>query len=253
MTVDTTPPVPDKFVLLGINLVSNPSFEITGGNEVSWLNISSTDICNMDVTYHPLMWYIETYSCMTIVSSNVNLAKDGGKFLYIRGSITQKVDNITEGMTYKVTFYSSHLSSVDSSLGNKEGFIQLNNEKHVFLIYTKSYRQDSNGDIDDREELSWHSHTFYFTADLNEANITIGSIDLTTGIFLDDINVQEVNVTAGDISGHVLGHVVYLHDWSSIHGAWSFTDPESSIIDYKWAIGKHTYKEYENLLKNKVF
>ncbi|CAG2212774.1 NUDT9 [Mytilus edulis] len=40
-----------------------------------------------------------------------------------------------------------------------------------------------------------------------------------------------------DSSGHVNGHIDYIHQWSSIHGSWSFIDPESPIVDYKWAIG----------------
>ncbi|CAG2188627.1 unnamed protein product [Mytilus edulis] len=68
-------------------------------------------------------------------------------------------------------------------------------------------------------------------------NITIGSMDMTTGIFIDNLSVQKVNLTTASPGGHVIGHVVYLHEWSSIHGSWGFADPESPVIDYSWAIG----------------
>ncbi|CAG2222618.1 unnamed protein product [Mytilus edulis] len=125
-----------------------------------------------------------------------------------------------------------------SVAANKEGFIQFGDgERLVFLIYTKSYRKDGHGTSSDREEVSWHTHQFYFRPTEDAVNITIGSMDMTTGIFLDDISVQEVNLTTGASSDHVHGHVVYLHEWSSIHGSWSFSDPDSPIIDYTWAIG----------------
>jgi hypothetical protein len=69
-------------------------------------------------------------------------------------------------------------------------------------------------------------------------NITIGSVDEKTGIFIDNLSVQKVTLTTDDTNGHITGHVVYLHEWGSIHGFWSFMDPESPIIDYTWAIGK---------------
>lgn len=236
--VDKTPPVPETFIHADENIADNPSFENTGGDEVKWENVSSTDICMMSDSYHPLSWIPTSTTCMTVVSSDVNLAKDGRSFLFIRGSVHQQLEKVKAGYLYRISFFSSHLSITDSVAANKEGFIQLDNTKHVFLIYTKSYRRDGHGEIASREEISWHAHTFYFKATNDAANITIGSMDVTTGIFIDDLSVQKVNLTTGHASGHVLGHVVYLHEWSSIHGSWSFTDPESPIIDYTWGIGK---------------
>ena len=46
-----------------------------------------------------------------------------------------------------------------------------------------------------------------------------------------------MNLTTGNVSGHVGGHVVFIHEWSSIHGSWRVIDPESPIIDYTWVIG----------------
>ncbi|CAG2212723.1 unnamed protein product [Mytilus edulis] len=174
---------------------------------------------------------------MAVISSQVNLAKDGQSFLFIRGNVQQNLVEIKAGCFYKISFYSSHLPITDSVGANKEGFIQLGDDKQVFLIYTKPYRHDGHGEGKSRAEISWHAHTYYFKATNNEMNITIGSMDMTTGIFIDNLSVQKVNLTTASPGGHVIGHVVYLHEWSSIHGSWSFADPESPVIDYSWAIG----------------
>jgi hypothetical protein len=243
--IDTTPPIPDTFVHTDENVVENPSFENTGGSEIMWENITSMDICVVSNNYHPLSWVPTSSTCMTVVTSERNLAKDGSSFLFIRGSVHQELVRVMKGFLYKVSFFSSHLPITDSVLANKEGFVQLGDgTKHVFLIYTKTYRRDEHRTSYGREELSWHAHTFYFRATQNVANITIGSVDITTGIFVDNLSVQEVNFTTGDVSGHVGGHVVYIHEWSSIHGSWSFTDPESPIIDYTWAIGMFMLIKY---------
>ncbi|CAC5370733.1 unnamed protein product [Mytilus coruscus] len=233
--IDTTPPIPEKFITATEFLGNNTSFENTGGEEIKFENVSATDICMVSNSFHPLSWIPAPLTCMAVVSSDVNLAKDGRSFLFIRGSAYQQIEEIQAGYVYKISFFSSHLPITDSVGANKEGFIQLDSVKHIFLIYTKPYRHDGLGDS--REKISWHAHTFYFKAISSHANITIGSMDKTTGIFLDDLSVQEVNFTTSATSSHVLGHVVYLHEWSSIHGSWSFTDPESPIIDYTWAIG----------------
>lgn len=237
--IDQTPPVPETFLHIDENIVDNPSFENTGGDEIKWENVTSIDICTVSDSYHPLLWIPSIATCMAVISSDVNLGKDGKSFLFIRGSIQQELPKIKAGYLYRISFFSSHLPITESVSANKEGFVQLGDDiKHVFLIYTKSYRHDEHGIDNGREEVSWHSHTFYFRATQNVVNITIGSVDVTTGIFIDNLSVQEVNLTTGDASGHVLGHVVYLHKWSSIHGSWSFADPESPVIDYTWAIGE---------------
>ncbi|XP_071123054.1 uncharacterized protein [Mytilus edulis] len=236
--IDKTPPVPEKFIHVIEKLGNNTSFENTSGDVIMFGNVTSFDICMVSTSYHPLSWIPSPFTCMAVVSSDVNLAREGRSFLFIRGSVHQELPQVIAGRLYRVSFFSSHLSITDSVAANKEGFIQFGDgEKLVFLIYTKSYRKDGHGTSSDREDVSWHTHHFYFRPTENAVNITIGSMDMTTGIFLDDISVQEVNLTTGASSKHVLGHVVYLHEWSSIHGSWSFSDPDSPIIDYTWAIG----------------
>lgn len=204
-----------------------------------WEDVNSTDICMLSYIYYPSSWSPETLACLAVVSSDVNLAKDGRSFLFIRGSAHQRLQNITAGTLYKVSFFSSHLPIWDSVAANKQGFIQLGDHSEIFLIYTKAYRRDNHGDST-REEVSWHKHTYYIKANEDNVNLTIGSADQTTGLLIDDLSVQEVTLDSNDISGgHILGHVVYIHEWGSIHGSWSFADPESPIIDYSWAIGMY--------------
>ena len=236
--IDVTPPIPEKSIHGSENLGNNTSFENTGGDDIKFVNVSSTDICTASDIYHPLSWTPSDITCTAVVSSDVNLAKHGRSYLLIRGSLYQQLEQVRAGNIYKVSFFSSHLPITDSVGANKEGFVQLDDVKHVFLIYTKPCRHDGHGQGSSRQKISWHAHTFYFKATNDHANITIGSMDMTTEILFDDLSVQEVNFTTDTTSGHVLGHVVYLHAWSSIHGSWSFTDPESPIVDYTWAIGK---------------
>ncbi|CAG2247187.1 unnamed protein product [Mytilus edulis] len=234
--IDITPPIPEKFIIATELFGNNTSFENTGGEEVKYENVSSTDICMISKNFHPSSWTPSPLTCMAVVSSEFNLAKDGRSFLFIRGSVNQCIETFRAGYLYKISFFASHLPITDSVGANKEGFIQIDRVKHIFLIYTKPYRHDGHGLGDSRQNISWHAHTFFFKATNTHANITIGSTDKTTGIFLDNISVQEVNLTTSATSSNVLGHFIYLHAWSSIHGTWSFADPESPIIDYTWAI-----------------
>ncbi|CAC5386466.1 unnamed protein product [Mytilus coruscus] len=195
--IDVTPPIPEKFIHASEILGNNTSFENTGGDDVEFENITFTDICMVSDSYHPLLWIPSTITCMAVVSSDVNLAKNGRSFLFIRGNVYQQLDQVRAGYLYKVSFFSSHLPITDSVGANKEGFVQLDDVNHVFLIYTKPYHHDGHGQGNSREKISWHTHTFYFKATNDHANITIGSIDMTTGIFLDDLSVQEVNLTTG--------------------------------------------------------
>jgi hypothetical protein len=121
-------------------------------------------------------------------------------------------------------------------LANKEGYVQIGDKRHVFMVYTKHDKHGSNSD-----EVDWHHHTFYFRSNIYKASISFGSMTGNTGILFDDIKVQEAilhNHDENKAQGkHIHAHVVALHQWSSIHASWSFVDPESPIVDYMWAIG----------------
>lgn len=240
VVVDETSPVPESLLHLSTNLVHNPSFETTQGSIISWQTLSTTkDICTYKQTFHhPADWTAGPGTCLTAVTSTKNLANHGNFFVYLRGELYQTLTNAVAGRLYQVQFYTSHLPIWEAFIANKEGYVKFGEEYHVFLVYTKSYRKDDHG-IDSRDSTSWHRHTFYFTATSHSVLLTIGSVDMKTGLFFDNIQVHEVNLaTNSTSSGHVIGHIEYIHEWSSVHGSWSFVDPESPIIDYTWAIGK---------------
>ncbi|XP_055997828.1 uncharacterized protein LOC125647098 [Ostrea edulis] len=238
VTLDHTPPEPEYLLHSGSNILSNPSFEIAS-NVLQSSAVNTTDICNITVDYQPNSWNLSYSGCVAVVSSGKNLARDGRSFLFIRGSVTQYLNGLVVGGLYRVSFFSSHLSISSSTQSNKEGFIQLGDKKHVFLIYTKAYRGDGNENSQVREEVSWHKHTFYFTAMKTSTNFEIGSVDDKTGIFVDHIAFEHVtrDKNNGTSGLQVQAHVVSLHEWGSIHGSWSFVEDVSSITEYMWAIG----------------
>lgn len=239
VTVDTTPPQPQYLFHVDENLGENPSFE-DSPKTLPIENVNRTNICSLVPDFHPEKWNLTSGSCAAVVSSARNLARNGRSFLFIRGSIKQIIENLIVGELYRVNFYTSHLLISASRLSNKEGFINIGRAKHVFMLYTKAYRHDEHGKSENRELVSWHRHTFYFIANGVTATLQIGSVDEKTGLFMDDLSLQRVernhvNKTSGL---HVLAHVVYLHEWGSIHGSWSFIEDVSAITEYKWAIGK---------------
>ncbi|XP_078334035.1 uncharacterized protein LOC111124258 [Crassostrea virginica] len=238
VSVDTSPPEPQYLFHTGSNILTNPSFE-TSPNVVQSTNVKATDICNATVDSQPSGWNLSTGGCAAIVSSNKNLARDGRSFLFVRGSVSQTLDGLVVGGLYRVSFFSSHLSVSSSTQSNKEGFVQLEDKKHVFLIYTKAYRGDGNDQSTAREEISWHKHTFYFVALKQTAEFVLGSVDDRTGIYVDNVVVELVmrDQSNGTSGFHVQAHVVYLHEWGSVHGSWSFVEDVSSITEYLWAIG----------------
>lgn len=242
VAVETTPPQPQYLFHVDENLAENPSFE-DSIKTLSMDNINKTNICSLISDFHPEKWNLATGSCAAVVSSAKNMARNGGSFFILKGSIKQIINNLIIGELYRVNFYTSHLMISASRLSNKEGFISIGKTKHVFLLYTKAYRHDEHGKSKTRELVSWHRHTFYFIARNISAELSVGSTGDKTGLFIDDLSLQmvernQVNKTGGQ---HINAHVVYLHEWGSIHGAWSFVEDVSAIKEYKWAIGKVSF------------
>jgi hypothetical protein len=239
VTLDLTPPEPEYLFHTGNNILNNPSFE-TASSTLQYADVNATDICNITDNYQPTSWNLSTSGCVAVVYSSTNLARNGQSFIFIRGSVIQPLNGLVVGGLYRVSFFSSHLSISSSTQSNKEGFVQFGDKKHVFLIYTKAYRGDGNKNSKVREEVSWHKHTFYFTALTTSTNLEIGSVDDKTGIFVDHMTLEHVtrDKNNGTNGLHVQAHVVSLHEWGSIHGSWGFVEDVSSITEYLWAIGK---------------
>jgi len=238
--IDTSPPVSQEMTHEEYNnLANNPSFEISGGKEVSWNDLLSIDVCSLNISYHPLDWEWSWETCVSVLSSNINLAKTGKTMVIVRGSLKQEVDGLESGGFYRATFVTSHLPIKESVLANKEGFIEFCGERYVFLLYTKSYRHDDHGD-GTRQIISWHHHTFYFHASSTTETLILGSLDMKTGMLLDDVQIHKVTLhQLGNENVH--SHIVFLHDWGSIHGSWSFIEDESEIVEYQWGIGEFRF------------
>lgn len=235
--IDVTPPEPESLVHTNKNLLKNPSFELCK-RSLSIDNASLYDMCTLSPDFIPYYWSLASKSCVTVVSSLKNLAREGNSFLFIKGSLKQDIEGLKVGELYRVTLFSSHLMVNAATVSNKEGFISVGNSKHVFLLYSKPYRRDEHSTSLSREIVSWHKHSFYFTATNGKTVLEIGSTEAKTGIFFDNLLLQHVEkIVNKSVAAHVSAQVKYLHQWGSIHGAWSFFEDNSPITDYSWAIG----------------
>jgi hypothetical protein len=218
------------------NIAINHSFEETNGDTIDWNNATDVNFCTSTEAVQPLQWNITTGSCVAVLKSDKNVAMDGRSFLFVEGEISQTLDKMAAGWLYRVTFVTAHPPILGAVLANKEGYVQIGDKKHVFMVYTKHDKHGSN-----TKEVDWHHHTFYFRSNINKESITFGSMTGNTGILFDDIKVQQAILHDHDDNEaqgkHIHAHVVALHQWSSIHASWSFVDPESPIIDNMWAIG----------------
>ncbi|VDH98686.1 Hypothetical predicted protein, partial [Mytilus galloprovincialis] len=233
VTIDETPPLPVKLIFTENTMIMNPSFEDGDNYFVDILNISSANICGYSNPYH---WNSSEKDCICVVGSSKSIAMDGRSFVFVRGSVLQTLYNLEINTSYRIKFFTAHVPFHDSVVATKEGYVKFGNERHVFLLYQKQDKYGSEFDF------TWHSYTFLFTAKSKNVDITFGSMDGTTGILLDHIQISKAEVF--DIEKHsypVLSHAIWLHEWSSIHALWQFVDKESPIVEYLWAIGKFMF------------
>lgn len=230
ITIDVTSADPVSVVFDEENIIINPSFETNPNTPVDLDNLSIERMCPSEA---PDDWDLSENGCAIPMSLAHLLASDGQTFILIFGTITQTI-NVTSGLTYRVRFYTSHLPLESSVLANKEGFVQLGKQKHIFLIYEKSYRRD--GDMGSaHESLLWHKHTYYFVPTESEVNLTLGVLDVRRGIAIDDVSLTPLLDVDDETDIDV--HVVSMHGWTSVHATWQFEDLQSPITDYSWALG----------------
>ncbi|KAL5007590.1 hypothetical protein ScPMuIL_016396 [Solemya velum] len=226
LTVDSTPPKVGSVHFDSQNILSNPSFEAT--ESVNMDLVVSDNLCTSNA---PSDWSISEAGCAVTMTSTKLLAQHGNNSLLLHGTITQTV-NVTVGQVYRVMFSTTHLPLSTSVLATREGYIKWNDKKHVFLTYPRGVNVDM-----DYSYMKWHQHVYYFEAEEEEVSFSIGSIG-GKGLALDDVLMTAMIDTENlDNLGCVLSHIVTVDTWSSIHAAWHFTDPESPITSYKWAIG----------------
>ena len=234
--IDTTHPEPTLMEHLEENIAVSPSFEETNGDTIDWNNVTDIKLCTNYDDVQAIHWNITAGSCVAVLKSDKNVAMDGRYFVFVKGQISQPLENLKIGQLYRITFVTAHPPVLGAVLANKEGYVQVGDKRHVFMVYTKRDKHGSNS-----QEVDWHHHTFYFRSNINKESIAFGSMTGNTGILFDDIKVQQAILHDHDDNEaqgkHIHAHVVALHQWSSIHASWSFVDPESPIIDYMWAIG----------------
>ncbi|XP_061189002.1 uncharacterized protein LOC133197151 [Saccostrea echinata] len=233
---DTSSPMPLYLTTLEANIVVNGAFN-TYNRYVKFLDLNTTDICDMANKLDATGWTLPSGACAVIVESS--LSQTENSFLHVRGVVQQGV-SLTPGL-YRLTFVSSHAHINDARVANKEGYISLGEQKHVFMLYTKPYRQDGHAIESERKIISWHNHTFYFNLTKGGTyELVVGSVGQGSGIYVDDIRLQFINTSEISVLSNetVHGHTTFLHEWASVHAGWSFFNPgPSPIINYMWAIG----------------
>lgn len=227
VTIDTTPPVPISFIHADANLVVNPSFEESKGCFMEIMDISDYHICDVDNCYNPSLWNGD--GCVATIKSDVDTAYDGRSFIFLKGVLQQNIQQLSPGNLYRVTFVTSHLPISGAVVSNIEGSVMFNDKEHVFHIFPKENKSD----------ISWHLHTFYFKPKTDDGDIKITNRDKNLGFLIDCIKIQKADIQpSSEIESTVHVHTVGLHRWSSIHASWNFEDSESPISEYIWAIGK---------------
>ena len=234
LVIDKTGPLRENKTVFDENIVINPSFE-TAEDFISINNLSLNNQCSE----LPLAgWDVERNTCYLRVKSEIRAAQKGKFFVIISGVVQQLLSGIEIREFYRVTVHTSHIAFDSATKSVKTCFISVNGDQQIFLLYSKPYRLDVKRDI---TTIAWHKHTFYFHSNKDTALLQIGTVGGTNGLAIDDVSVQKITNTSekpASEEGHIQVHSVFVHDWSSIHASWSFLDPESSVKEYLWAIGK---------------
>ncbi|XP_022100380.1 uncharacterized protein LOC110984469 isoform X2 [Acanthaster planci] len=247
--VDTTPPEPAEHILVGDNLIQNPSFEekeelhysdmdydrtvssgdgLSGGasGDVGIQSLSSPESGDFKT------WDIKSGSQFSVVSSEKKIAKDGHSFLSLRGAISQTF-NTTMGSQYQIVIFVSHMPSQNPLL-NQEVCIEAPGLNHVFRLYDRPAHGHSDESM---RSIQWHRQRFYFTASEDVSTLKISSVGRSNGILLDNVQLRQISIRPTNDDGSVQVFTQFIYGWSSLQAKWHFIDPESPIVDYSWAIG----------------
>ncbi|XP_078696223.1 uncharacterized protein LOC144924666 [Branchiostoma floridae x Branchiostoma belcheri] len=270
IVVDTSPPeVLNKFDF-GPNLLSNPSFENiqsssnsslttddgignnatleTGSSTAGNTSLISDDssVSNTSSTADsgkPAHWNISGVAAVTSPSTAVS--HDGVSYLLLHGSISQLIPT-RPGERYRLTLHASPIFPSNTPVVAQEGYVIGPGMHRVFKLYQRpSHMEGAELHVD--RNVTWHKHVFYFTAVEGVSTVVIGSVGPWSGIALDDVKVQEMRPGSrlppanpnptNQLTSPVHLETSFAHDWTSVHAAWDFVDPESPIVGYSWAIG----------------
>jgi hypothetical protein len=237
---DTTSPIPLYLTTLENDVVSNGAFN-QYIRYVKFDDLNTTDICDVNNQFGATGWSLSQDACAVVVESS--LSQTENSFVHVRGAVQQDV-SLAVGL-YRLTFVSSHPHINQARTANREGFVSIGDQKHIFMLYIKPYRQDGHGSEPGRSILSWHNHTFYFNiTKTGSYALVVGSMRQQSGMYVDDVRMQFVNTSQASILSNetVHGHTTFLHEWASVHAGWSFVNPgPSPITNYMWAIGMYDH------------
>ncbi|CAC5407073.1 unnamed protein product [Mytilus coruscus] len=134
--IDSTHPEPTLMEHLDHNEAENPSFEETDGPPIDWDNITNINLCNTIVSAS--QWNNSIWSCVSVLKSDKNLALDGRSSVFVEGQISQTLSNLKAGHLFCVTFVTAHPPILGAVLANKEGYVEIGDKRHVFMVYTKA-------------------------------------------------------------------------------------------------------------------
>ncbi|XP_046570862.1 uncharacterized protein LOC124279115 [Haliotis rubra] len=230
VVVDTSPPEPQAVAYLGDNLVKNPSFEIQH-------ELENSSTCNGRL---PEYWQTDNYSCIHIITSERQLARHGSSYVVVSGSVHQADIHLSVGQMYKVKIHAGYTEVTDTHHSAIEGFVSVGAEVITFSLEPNLCRGVC--DVGRHSVTMWNTHTFSFIAREASAQLTIGTKSRSMVMAVDHVTMQSVTYSGHDetvdTEKHVEVNVVFLPHWSSLHVSWHFTDSESPITMYQWAVGE---------------
>ncbi|XP_071082513.1 uncharacterized protein [Haliotis cracherodii] len=229
VVIDTSPPEPKAVAYLGGNSVKNPSFE----TQTKPVNSST---CNEPLPEH---WQTNNSTCIHIITSERPLARHGSSYVVISGSVLQRDIHLSVGQVYKVKIHVGYTENTDVHHSVIEGFVSVGIEVITFRLEPNLCRGVC--DVGRHSVIMWNTHTFSFIAREESTQLTIGTTSRSMAMAVDHVTLQRVKYgghdEAGDTEKHVEVNAVFLPHWSSVHVSWHFTDTESPITMYQWAVG----------------
>ncbi|XP_046570938.1 uncharacterized threonine-rich GPI-anchored glycoprotein PJ4664.02-like [Haliotis rubra] len=230
VVVDTSPPEPQAVAYLGDNLVKNPSFEIQN-------KPVNSSTCNDRV---PEYWQTDNYSCIHIITSERQLARHGSSYVVVSGSVLQADIHLSVAQMYKVKIHAGYTEVTDTHHSAIEGFVSVGAEVITFSLEPNLCRGVC--DVGRHSVIMWNTHTLSFIAREESAQLTIGTKSRSMVMAVDHVTLQSITYSGHDgtvdTEKHVEVNAVFLPDWSSLHVSWHFTDSESPITMYQWAVGE---------------
>ncbi|KAK7500517.1 hypothetical protein BaRGS_00008092 [Batillaria attramentaria] len=211
--VDTTPPVARDLVYSGgVNLLSNPSFEADTAQD------TNQGACDLQP---PTSW-------------------QGQQHVLLSGGLTQTVSGLTPGAVYRFTVRLAYPATLMAHHRPLSGHVTLGRERHAFELDPRMCR----GVCDAVEEpvIMWHQFSYIVSAPASSLDVSI-STTVASGeqqLAVDHaelLHVQYVQEPGALNTNALSTGAVFLPQWSVVQASWHFTDAESTIVDYQWALG----------------